>query len=271
MDPNGVALVTGANRGIGRATALELAARGFDVVAAMRDPGKADGIEEQARESAGRVTVAQMDLNEPDSIRIPEGLRVLVNNAGVETEYRAVEDAPMEQWRQVFETNLFGLVEVTRRAVPVLRASGGGVLCNVTTASLLFAMPFYSIYRASKAAVSALGESLQTEVAPHGIRVLEILPGPIDTDMLRGSDRLPEAADNDAYRSAAELAHAQRQGVDDMVTRPEVAATTIVEAILDDTSPLRVGCDALSQGALEAWRSTSDQELLESFVKSFRG
>ena len=56
-----------------------------------------------------------------------------------------------------------------------------------------------------------------------------------------------------------------------MVTRPEVAATTIVEAILDDASPLRVGCDALSQGALEAWRSTSDQELLESFVKSFRG
>ncbi len=271
MEPTGVALVTGANRGIGRATALELASRGFEVVATMRDPTKSNGLAKQARAAGGRLTVERLDLDDPASIEIPRGLRVLVNNAGIETEYRPVEDAPMDQWRRVFETNVFGLVEVTRRAVPVLREGGGGVVCNVTTSSLLFPMPFYSVYRASKAAVSALGESLQAEVAPHGIRVLEILPGPIDTDMLRASDRLPEAAQNDAYRAAARHAHAQRQGVDAVVTPPEVAAATIVDAILDDASPLRVGCDVLSQGALEAWRTTSDQELLESFVTSFGG
>lgn len=269
MNPQGTALVTGANRGIGRATALELAKRGFDVVATMRDPETASGLQEEAEALGGTLRLQRLDVRDPDSIEIPKDLRVLVNNAGVETEYLPVEDTPMEQWRHVFETNVFGLVDVTRRALPVLRAGGGGVVCNVTTAALLFPMPFYSIYRASKAAVSALGESLRTEGAPHGIRVVEILPGPIDTDMLRGSNRLPEAAQNEAYRAQARIAHEQRQGIDAMVTPTATAAATIADAILDDDAPLRIGCDDLSAGALTAWRTTSDEELQRGFLAAY--
>ncbi len=154
--------------------------------------------------------------------------------------------------RRVFETNLFGLVEVTRRAIPALRAGGGGVICNLTSASLLFPMPFYGVYRASKAAVAAFGESLAAELRPQGIRVLEILPGPIETDMLAGSDRLPEGADDPRYRALAEWAHASRGQTAEQTTPAAEAARAIADAILDDASPLKVGCDPLARAMLDA-------------------
>lgn len=271
MQPEGIALVTGASRGIGRAVALELAHRGFDVVATMRDLSRSGDLVAQAAARGDRLRVEHLDVDRPETIHLPSGLRVLVNNAGIESEYLSIEDAKVEQWRRLFETNVFGLLETTRRAIPLLRASGGGVVCNITTSSLLFPMPFYAAYRASKAAVSALGESLRAEVAAHGIRVLEILPGPIDTDMLAGSDRLPESAGNPAYRALAERALEQRRGVAPMVTPAAEAARAITDAILDDRSPLRIGCDPLSAGALEAWRTSSDEDLMQAFLAAFAG
>lgn len=249
MTPEGTALVTGASRGIGRALARELAARGFSVVATMRDPADGDALRE---EGEGRIRVARLDVARPETIELPATLRVLVNNAGVETDYLPGEHAPLAEWRRVFETNLFGLVEVTRRAIPALRAAGGGVLCNVTSSSLLFPMPFYGVYRASKAAVAAFGESLAAELRPQGIRVLEIQPGPIETDMLAGSDRLPEAAEDPRYRALAEWAHASRRQTADQTTSAAEAARAIVSAILDDESPQKVGCDPLARAMLEA-------------------
>jgi NAD(P)-dependent dehydrogenase (short-subunit alcohol dehydrogenase family) len=175
----------------------------------------------------------------------------------------------MEQWRALFETNFFGLLEVTRRAIPVLRASRAGVICNVTSASLLFPMPFYAAYRASKAAVSALGESLRAELAPHGIRIVEILPGPIDTDMLAASDREPEASADPVYRELASKAFAGRQSVEGEVTSAACAAESIVDAILDDDAPLRCTCDALGQGLLAGWRTSPDEEWMRSMLASF--
>src|SRR5438067_13919045 len=115
----------------------------------MRDPSAGAGLPDGVR-------VERLDVTRPETIRLPTGLRVLVNNAGVESAYLPVEHAPMEQWREIFETNVFGVVAVTRAAIPLLREAGGGVICNVTSSSLLAPMPFYAAYRASKAAVSAL-------------------------------------------------------------------------------------------------------------------
>jgi len=252
MEGKGVALVTGASRGIGRAVALELARRGFEVVASMRDPAAAAGLLEEALGAGGSLRLETLDVDRPETIRIPDGLRVLVNNAGVETAYLPVEHAPLSEWRRVFETNLFGLVEVTRRALPRLRAAGRGVICNVTSSSLLFPMPLYAIYRASKAAVSALGESLRAELAPLGIRVLEVMPGPIATDMLAGSLRVPEAAAHPPYRGLAEWAQRGRQASEAQVTSAPEAARAIVDAILDDAAPLRVSCDPLGAGLIAA-------------------
>ncbi len=254
----GRALVTGASRGLGRAIALELAARGFEVVATMRSP--ADG-QDLPAQSGGRIQVAALDLDRLGEFEIPASLRILVNNAGIETDYLPAEHAPLTEWRRVFETNLFGLVELTQRAIPTLRQQVGSVICNVTSASILFPMPFYSAYRASKAAVSAYGESLAAELRPFGVRILEVLPGPIETDMLAGSDRLPEAATYESYRALAEWAYAGRKGAGTESTSAAVAASAVVDSILDETSPLQAGCDPMGRAMLEAAGGVASEAL----------
>ncbi|HEX6310991.1 MAG TPA: SDR family NAD(P)-dependent oxidoreductase [Acidimicrobiia bacterium] len=268
MNAEGVAVVTGASRGIGRAVALELAARGFDTVATMRNPGAGAAL---ADEASGTLRVAALDVTLPETIELPEGLRVLVNNAGVERPHLPFEATPMDVWREMFETNVFGLIEVTRRAIPLMRAAGGGVLCNVTSSSLFAPVPFYGPYRSSKAAVSAIGESLRAELAPFGIRLLEIVPGPIDTDMLRGSAEPPEALRYEEYRSMAERAHEGRLNVGEMITSAGAAAVAIVDAVLDDDAPLRVGCDPLGIGLLDAWRSQGDERLMRGMLATWVG
>jgi NAD(P)-dependent dehydrogenase (short-subunit alcohol dehydrogenase family) len=250
MEASGVALVTGASRGLGRAVALELARRGFEVVASMRDPRAGEPLRAEARAAGLALRVERLDVERPESIQVPEGLRVLVNNAGADARYLPVEEADVAEWRRLFETNVFGLLEVTRRAIGPLRAAGGGVVCNITSASLLYPMPFFAAYRASKAAVAAFGESLRTELEPFGIRVLEILPGPIATDMLAASDRPPEAGAFAPYRELAERAHAARRSVESQVTPPAEAARAIADLILDDAAPPRGACDPIGRGLL---------------------
>ncbi|HTD49190.1 MAG TPA: SDR family NAD(P)-dependent oxidoreductase, partial [Acidimicrobiia bacterium] len=152
-----------------------------------------------------------------------------------------------------------------------MRDAGGGVICNVTSSSLLAPVPFLGAYRSSKAAVSAIGESLQAEVAKFGIRVLEILPGPIETDMLAMSDKPAAAIAHERYRPQAEQLWEGRQRIRDMYTPAPEAARRIANAILDDDAPLRVGCDDMSEGMLAAWRNAASDEawmrpLLESFL-----
>ncbi len=259
MTPGGVALVTGASRGLGRAIALELAKRGFEVVATMRNPEAAADLPELAAQSGAVLSTARLDVTRPETIQIPDGLRVLVNNAAIDEAYLPIEHTPIAQWRSIFETNFFGVVEVTRRALPALRSSGTGVICNVTSCAYLTPVPLFSVYRASKAAVGSLGESLRAELAPFGIRVVEVLPGPIDTDMLRASDRLPEGAVHAGYREFAEGLRAGRQASAQFTVSAEEAARAVADAILDDAAPLRNSCDPLGQGQLEGWRQTSDE------------
>ena len=253
MDAEGVALVTGASRGIGRAVAIDLARAGFDVVAGMRNPDDGADLADLVGDGSGSVVVTRLDMDDPSTMDIPQGLRVLVNNAAIERQYLPVEEVEVDEWRAVFETNLFGLVELTKRAIPEMRRGEDGVICNVTSSSILVAIPFYSIYRASKAAVSAMSETLRCEVADFGIRVVEIMPGPVDTDMLARSDRIPEAVDSDGYREMAEATHAARRAIAGMVIPAPVAAERIRSIILDDHAGLKHGIDDISIGLLDAW------------------
>jgi NAD(P)-dependent dehydrogenase (short-subunit alcohol dehydrogenase family) len=272
MDAKGAAVVTGASRGIGRAVAAELAARGFDVVATMRDPAAGESLLAETGRRAGTLRVQRLDVNDPASIALPADLRVLVNSAGVYDEDLPVEVMPLEIWRTLFETNVFGLVEVTRRAIPLLRANGGGVICNLTSSSLLAPVPFFAAYRASKAAVSALGESLQAEVRQFGIRVVEIMPGPIETDMLSVSDHPPAAIEHEPYRALAEHLWQTRESRRGEYTPAAEAARAIADAIVDDGGPLRYGCDPLGRTLLAGWRATaSDEEWLRPFLQDLTG
>lgn len=271
MEIRGPALVTGASRGLGRAIALELAQRGFDVVATMRRPADGASLEDEAGNAKGSLRVEALDVERPETIRIPRGLQVLVNNAGTETAYLPVEHAPLAAWREVFETNVFGLAEVTRRAVPELRQLGSGVVCNVTSASLLFPMPFFAVYRASKAAVQALGESLRAELQPFGVRVIEVMPGPIATDMLAGSDREPEAAADPGYRALAGWAWQGRRASEAAKTPAPEAARRIADAILDPDGPLRVAADPMGESLIAAADGAPFEERLRGALAAMDG
>lgn len=269
MDPKGIALVTGAGRGLGRALALELAARGFEVVATVRDPEAAADLPEAAVGRGGRLRVVRFDVTRPDPAAFPPVLRVLVNNAGIDCAMLPLEAQPLEDWRTVFETNLFGLVAVSRLAIPRLRAAGGGVLCNITSAALLAPVPLYGVYRASKAAVAAVGESLRAELAPFGIRILEVLPGPIATDMLAASAREPEGASVAGYAELARRLHAGRLAVEPLATPAPEAARRIVDAILDDAAPLRIACDPLGASMLEGADAAAHERRMTAFLAGF--
>jgi NAD(P)-dependent dehydrogenase (short-subunit alcohol dehydrogenase family) len=267
MQPEGIAVVTGASRGIGRAVAFELAVRGFDVVATMRDAATGAGLADEAQEAGGRLRVQRMDVTRPDTIDLPDGLRVLVNNAGVEREHLPVEETPLELWRDLFETNLFGLVEVTRHAIPLLRAAGGGVICNMGSSSILAPVPFYAAYRASKAAVSALSMTLRAELAPQRIRVVEIMPGPVDSDMLRHSQETDIRPGGALYQPLAEHMNSNKSMVATMIQPAADAARLIVDAILDDDGPMRYGCDPMSTGMIDAWRQSSDEQMMRGMLE----
>ncbi len=121
-------------------------------------------------------------------------------------------------------------------------------------------MPFYSAYRASKAAASALGDSLRVEVAPFGIRVVEILPGPVDTDMFRLSTGAQVAARYPEYRALADIGgELRRIHADPRVVEPAAAAVAIVDAILDSSGPMRYGCDPVSRELMDLWRQNDDE------------
>jgi NAD(P)-dependent dehydrogenase (short-subunit alcohol dehydrogenase family) len=261
MDIGGSALVTGASRGIGRAVALELAGRGFDTVATMRNP--ADGAD-LADGADGRLTVARLDVTAPATFEFPDDLRVLVNNAGVDSAYLPVEHSSLDDWRAVFETNVVGLVAVTMGAIPTLRANRPSVVCNVSSSSIFASVPFYAAYRASKAAVSAIDDTLRVELAPSGIRVVEIVPGPVDTDMFQLSTGELAAGRFDRYRPMADVAtRVRRESADPMVSPAAEAAALIVDAILDESGPMRYGCDPLAVGLLDLWRQSDDEAMFK--------
>jgi NAD(P)-dependent dehydrogenase (short-subunit alcohol dehydrogenase family) len=269
VDIGGSALVTGASRGIGRALAVELARRGFDTVASMRNPADGSDLADAVADGGGSLRVARLDVTDPATFEIPGDLRVLVNNAGVDSDYLPVEHSELDDWRAVMDTNVLGVVGVTKVAIPALRANRPSVICNVSSSSILASVPFYAAYRASKAAVSAFGDSLRVELAPSGIRVVEILPGPVDTDMFQLSTGEQAAARFDRYRSMAEVAaKLRRESADPMVSPAAEAAVLIVDAVFDDQGPMRYGCDPLSVGLLEVWRQSDDEAMFKLIGQS---
>lgn len=177
-----IALVTGGSTGIGAAAALELAKHGAKVLITGRH-------EATLKESAARhpnLSYLVADIGKEPGRAIEEikklhrgRLDVLVNNAGI-AEMTPLADATLEHVRRTFDTNVFGLVEITRFALPLLRQTKGNI---VNVASVVADEPFpnMSIYSASKAAVLALTRAWAQELGADGVRVNAVSPGPIDT------------------------------------------------------------------------------------------
>ncbi|QEN16820.1 SDR family oxidoreductase [Mycolicibacterium sp. ELW1] len=171
------ALVTGANRGLGRQFAAELLSRGAKVYAAARRPETID---------LPGVVPIQVDITDPESVRraaaIAEDVTVLVNNAGVSTEADLLS-GPIEDIRLEMETHYFGTLNVTREFVPIIEKNGGGSILNVLSVLAWYHAPSFGAYSAAKAAGWAMTDALRTELAPKGVHVAALHVGYMDTDM----------------------------------------------------------------------------------------
>ncbi len=176
-------LVTGASSGIGEATALALAHRGFKVFAGARRIEKLKALEGLGH---GRITALALDVTDAMSISAAVAaigdapLYGLVNNAGVSVT-GPLEEMPIDDWRRQFETNVFGVVAVTKAMLPQMRAAGAGRIVTIGSVAGRIASPFMSAYAASKHAVEGLSDSLRRELRPFGISVSVIRPGFINT------------------------------------------------------------------------------------------
>lgn len=190
--PEKIAVITGTSSGIGLLCAIELARRGFRVVASMRDLGRRDRLDEAARAAGvgGLIDVRRLNVTEFDSIApFIEGvvrdhgrIDVLVNNAGFAMAGFA-EDMRVEEIRRQFETNFFGSVALTQAVLPVMRRQHSGHILMISSISGLHGAIGISSYSASKHALEGWSESLRMEVTPLGIKVALIEPGSFATDI----------------------------------------------------------------------------------------
>jgi NADP-dependent 3-hydroxy acid dehydrogenase YdfG len=175
------ALVTGASSGIGAATARALAAADFEVVAAAR---RIDRCEELAREIGGRAMA--LDVTDPDSVaaladELPE-LTVLVNNAGGALGRDEIAGSRDSDWSTMYETNVLGVIRVTRALLPALERSGDGFVVIVGSLAGVEVYPGGGGYTAAKHAVHAVAGTLRLELLGKPIRVSEIAPGLVETE-----------------------------------------------------------------------------------------
>ena len=178
-------LITGASSGIGEACVVHLARKGFKVYAAAR---RLDRLKALEGFGEGAVTAIALDITDDGSIeealaRInADGapLYGLVNNAGVSVT-GPLEDVPVNEWRRQFETNLFGVVALTQRVLPDMRAAGSGRIVNIGSVAGRIAAPFMAPYAASKHALEGMSDALRREIEPFGLRVSVVRPGFIRT------------------------------------------------------------------------------------------
>lgn len=221
-----IALVTGANRGMGRALTLALVDAGAaKVYASARDPQQ---LTELVRTGEGKIIPLQLDVT--DSAQIAQAaalagdVNLLLNNAGVWAS-GSVLDSSAEQLERDLATNYLGTLNVIRAFVPVLERTRPGAIANILSVVSLAAMPALGGYSASKAAASSMTQALRAELQGRNIQVHGIYPGPIDTDMVRHVD-LPKSS-------------------------PITTARAILAGIEQDQ--LDIFPDPMSQGAHETW------------------
>ncbi|MBT8319882.1 MAG: SDR family oxidoreductase [Gramella sp.] len=185
-------IITGANRGIGFETSLSFARNGYKVYATMRKPEQAEALRMKIKEESLSISMHKMDVDSDTSVTetMNEILQengpvdVLVNNAGIER-HGTIEEMEISHFKEVMETNYFGIIRCVKAVLPSMREHGSGCIINVSSVAGHISCSPLSSYSASKFAVEALSEALAQEIKTFNIRVAIVKPGIIDTDMAR--------------------------------------------------------------------------------------
>jgi short-subunit dehydrogenase len=245
-------LITGSSSGIGKTVAAYFQAMGWNVAATMRTPENETELIELEN-----IKCIRLDVTNGDSIKTAidktietfGGIDVVVNNAG----YGAVgpfEAASEEQIQKQFETNVFGLMNVTRAILPYFRSKRDGVIINIASAGGRMTWPLYTLYHGTKWAVEGFSESLQYELRPFNIRVKIIEPGSIKSDFWGRSQEVIVKKGFDVYEEYVNtvVPNLQKSGAN--APEPDVVASAVYKAATDNSWRLRYQAGAGAKWSL---------------------
>ena len=261
-----IAVVTGTSTGIGLATSLHLARNGYRVFAGMRNLAKAENLQQAAAAESLPIEVLPLDVCDSDSVAAAFAIvaetgpvDVLVNNAGIGGA-SPLELTPLEEHKQMFETNYFGAVRCIQATLSSMRERSSGCIVNITSAVGLQATPNQIAYSASKWALECLGEALAHEMYRFGVRVVNIEPGVIMTNIFENSADATRYDKQSPYqplmrRNGKVFAAGFKRAV-----QADIVAATILEAITTDHFQMRwpVGADA--EGLMSARHVVPSEE-----------
>ncbi len=262
-----VVLITGASSGIGQACARRLARRGYQVFGTSRRP--------QAG-AEGPFEMIAMDVADETSVRQgvatvlaqAGSLDAVVNNAGFGFG-GAVEDTSIDEAREIFETNFFGMLRVCAAVLPHMRERRAGFIVNVSSLGGLIALPFQGMYSATKFAMEASSEALRMEVRPFGIHVVLIEPGDTRTDFTANRRRTQSSQAGSPYADSMQRALAVVEHDEQTGTSPEEVAR-LLERILRSRSPrLRYSVGSASQRFAVVARKWLPGALFESVLARY--
>ena len=249
-------LITGCSTGFGRELASLLIGRGYRVAATARDPAK---IADLVMGHDATALAAKLDVNKASDVQAAVEatkqkfgrIDVLVNNAGYGY-LAAVEEGDEADIRAMFDTNVFGLAAMTRAILPIMRAQRSGAIVNISSMGGFIGFPGSGYYAATKFAVEGMSESLSKEVAPFGIKVVIVEPGPFRTDWAGRSIKTPKRP-IEAYAETAIARRRQIQGISgSQPGDPVRAAEAIIATVEQANPPLRLPLGNFAYDAMRA-------------------
>lgn len=272
-----VALITGCSSGIGYETALMLARNGYHTFATMRNVKKSNSILKTSEEENLPLKVLELDVNDVRSIERAinqvkneaKRIDILINNAG----YGLVgffEDLSLDEIRNQFETNFFGVLNITKKVIPIMRSQKSGTIINISSGAGQVGFPGISAYVSTKFAVEGFSESLTYELSPFGIKVIIIEPGVIKTNFFNNCTISEQSAKNGSpYSSSVNKLQKDIDMMQEHATSPTEVAKMILQVLRTDEPKQRyiVGNDVAM--ILEAKKNLSDIEFKKMMMQNF--
>ena len=277
MQGEKVALITGSSSGIGFETALHLARNGFHTYASMRNLEKSKGITEIANTEKVPLQVVQLDVNDNRSVKEAIGkieseqgsIDVLVNNAGYVL-LGPIEQLSIEEFKEQFETNFFGVIRIIKEVLPIMRRQRGGTIVNISSSAGRIGLPLNSPYVGSKFALEGLSESIAYEVEQFGIRVVIIEPGFIRTNLINSGASPKRALDpKSPYFSLMEKVENHFKSMMENVSSSssaEEVAKVILQAVRSENPDLRY---IVGTTMIQARMNMPDREFRKMIMQRF--
>ncbi|MDO8711853.1 MULTISPECIES: oxidoreductase [Pseudomonas] len=258
-------LITGASRGIGAKIAAAALANGDAVVATARD---ASSVTQRFGTQPALLAVSLDVTNEAQGIAVAKAaiehfgrIDVLVNNAGFGL-LGAVEEASADEVRRVYETNVFGLLNITRAVLPYMRAARSGHVINLSSVGGYASGPGFGVYCSTKFAVEGLSEALHAELAPVGVKVTVVEPGYFRTEFLEGNSLVESPSTIADYDSTAgEVRKIAKAVTLNQPGDPDKLAQTMIILVEAKKAPLRLPLGSDCVAAIEAKNAFVADEL----------